>query len=512
MSTSRPPTQPYLRAAAALLENGVTAYQPTLITAAEETLVAALAEVPSSRNVLGAHLEGPFISPERLGAHPAEAKRDPDRALLERLLAATVSGGCSNRRRRTDPVGASWDTRNHHRESRQLRVGRVTAFADGKIEVYLGPTELGAPDDLEAVIVEFIEGARKSLDIAVQELDNPRIAQAILDARWNGIDVNLFLEQDYLRSELQGKPPKRPKPKSGETPEQALHRAQWLDDQTDLAENRRILAALLRSDIQVRGDYNPKIFHQKFVLRDYRDSKAQPTSALLTGSANFTETDTHRNLNHIVVFNNAFVCRQYETEVEQLRRGSFGRGLHGAIPKDYNLGGVPVKVLFAPDHTPELEFMKQMLKVRTNGTIWFAIFTFAGSSGIDDTMLALARGGVTIRGVLDPGQAKQGWAAPKWLQHPNIQLRIPKRKGVLASLRKVHHKLMVIDNRIVIAGSFNYTAPANEYNDENLFVIGSPHEEVEGITVELDPVRDIATHMRAEIERLYALSEPFVPG
>ena len=102
--------------------------------------------------------------------------------------------------------------------------------------------------------------------------------------------------------------------------------------------------------------------------------------------------------------------------------------------------------------------------------------------------------------------------APKWLQHPNIQLRIPKRKGVLASLRKVHHKLMVIDNRIVIAGSFNYTAPANEYNDENLFVIGSPHEEVEGITVELDPVRDIATHMRAEIERLYALSEPFVPG
>jgi hypothetical protein len=46
----------------------------------------------------------------------------------------------------------------------------------------------------------------------------------------------------------------------------------------------------------------------------------------------------------------------------------------------------------------------------------------------------------------------------------------------------------------------------------NLFVIGSPHEEVEGITVEVDPVRDIATHMRAEIERIFALSEPFVPA
>jgi phosphatidylserine/phosphatidylglycerophosphate/cardiolipin synthase-like enzyme len=387
----------------------------------------------------------------------------------------------------------------------------LTAFADGKIEAHLGPTELGAPDDLESVIIEFIEGARRSLDIAVQELDNPRIAQAILDARWRGIDVDLFLEQDYLRSPLQGEPPKLPKPKSGETPEQALFRVQWLDDQTELAENRRILAALLRSDIQVRGDYNPKIFHQKFVLRDYRDGKATPTSALLTGSANFTETDTHRNLNHVVVFNSAYICRQYEDEVEQLRRGSFGRGLHGAIPKVYDLAGVPVKVLFAPDHTPELEFMKQMLKVRTNGTIWFAIFTFAGSSGIDDTMLALARGGVTIRGVLDAGQANQGWAAPKWLEHPNIELRIPKKEGALATIRKVHHKLMVIDNRIVVAGSFNYTAPANEYNDENLFVIGSPHAEVEGITVEVDPVRDFATHMRAEIERIFNLSAQFVP-
>ncbi|KQV67881.1 hypothetical protein ASC64_11845 [Nocardioides sp. Root122] len=384
----------------------------------------------------------------------------------------------------------------------------MTVFASGKIEAFVGPTELGAADDLETVIGEFIAGARSTLAVAVQELDNPVIAQALLDASWRGVKVELFLEQDYLRSPLSGTPPTLPVPRPGETPEDALRRVQWGDDETELAENRRILAALLRSDVQVRGDYNPRIFHQKFVLRDY-EGTATPTSALLSGSANFTVTDCHQNLNHVFVFRNAFVCRQYATEVEQLRRGSFGRGLHGDVPKTYDLAGVPVKVLFAPDHTPELEIMKQMLK----GTeeITFAIFTFAGSSGIDDAMLALARGGMKIRGVLDRGQAAHDWAAPPWLVHENIELFVPRRDGPFAHLRKLHHKLMVIDEQVVVAGSFNYTAPANEYNDENIFVVGSVHDEVEGIEVAHDPGGDIARHMKAEVERIIAHSEPWTP-
>ena len=81
----------YARAGDALLETGVTAYLPTLITSAEDQIVAAMREVPlgpSRPRILGMHLEGPFLSPNRLGTHEASARRDPDPALLERLLDA----------------------------------------------------------------------------------------------------------------------------------------------------------------------------------------------------------------------------------------------------------------------------------------------------------------------------------------------------------------------------------------------------------------------------------------
>ncbi|HEX2426811.1 MAG TPA: N-acetylglucosamine-6-phosphate deacetylase [Gaiellaceae bacterium] len=81
----------YRQAGEALLETGVTAYLPTFITAPEEQLLDALRALPPGGDgprILGAHLEGPFLSALRLGIHPAAARRNPDVDLLERLLGA----------------------------------------------------------------------------------------------------------------------------------------------------------------------------------------------------------------------------------------------------------------------------------------------------------------------------------------------------------------------------------------------------------------------------------------
>jgi N-acetylglucosamine-6-phosphate deacetylase len=82
----------YATAGDALLETGVTAYLPTLITSTEDDLVGALRAVPATSprgpRILGVHLEGPFLSPLRLGTHRPGGRRDPDPALLDRLLDA----------------------------------------------------------------------------------------------------------------------------------------------------------------------------------------------------------------------------------------------------------------------------------------------------------------------------------------------------------------------------------------------------------------------------------------
>jgi phosphatidylserine/phosphatidylglycerophosphate/cardiolipin synthase-like enzyme len=361
----------------------------------------------------------------------------------------------------------------------------------GSVEFYAGPPVLGGPDDLDQVIRAFIAGATKTLLIAVQELDSRAIAEAILAAKVAKVRVQVILEGDYL---VESPPLADPWALTGEN-----------------EGNRVIHAALLRAGVDLISDLNPEIFHQKFMVRD----PGLPTAAVLTGSANFTLTDTGtnppgqppdkagNNLNHIVVLQGQSAAKQYLAEFERLRSGTFGElhERHDPRPAEFRLAHLRIKPLFAPEQGPEMEIMKQMLKAKHR--IDFAMFTFAQSSGIDDTMAWLLKAGIPVRGVLDRGQGVQKWAATEPLKAAGAQLfeNIP-GNGV----RKVHHKLMVIDERVIIVGSFNYTAPAATLNDENIIVLGDLEE--------TDPAAEaaqqkLAAYALGEIDRIIKdLSRP----
>ncbi|MCB9162337.1 MAG: N-acetylglucosamine-6-phosphate deacetylase [Caldilineaceae bacterium] len=75
-------------------QRGTTTLVPTLVTADEATLLeslrtlaAYLPQAPAA-TLPGIHLEGPFLAPEKSGAHDPAALRHPDLALTRRFLAA----------------------------------------------------------------------------------------------------------------------------------------------------------------------------------------------------------------------------------------------------------------------------------------------------------------------------------------------------------------------------------------------------------------------------------------
>ncbi|XOV91130.1 MAG: phospholipase D-like domain-containing protein [Bacteroidota bacterium] len=318
----------------------------------------------------------------------------------------------------------------------------------GNVSLYVGPQQLGASDNLEQVIIDFIDGAQKRLEIAVQEIDNWNIAKAIIRAKQRKVTTTVVLEGDYLISYPGLKDP--------------------YTEGGSLAHNREIFAALSRAGVNVKLDFNTSIFHQKFVIRD-RES-------LLTGSTNFTETGVTKNLNHIMIFKDKEISSIYYREFREIMQGHFGKlnEGHDPTPDDTKVSGVPVRILFAPDHNPEMEIMKQMQKAKSR--VDFAIFTFSQSSGIDDTMVVLEKAGISVRGVFDGKAGNQSWAATRMVHDAGGEAYLASKTnpgGVIpGTLGKLHHKLMVIDEQVVIGGSFNYTGPANALNDENIFIIG----------------------------------------
>jgi phosphatidylserine/phosphatidylglycerophosphate/cardiolipin synthase-like enzyme len=165
-------------------------------------------------------------------------------------------------------------------------------------------------------------------------------------------------------------------------------------------------------------------------------------------------------------FVNRQIAADYTREFEQMFAGCFGRSKRSATPyPEVRLGAAHVEVYFAPEDGVAKHVLKRLAAAKRS--IHFMTFSYTEDK-ISDAMIAKAKAGLQVRGVFESQNAGGTGADFNRLRLGRIDVLEDGNCYIL------HHKVIVIDERTVITGSYNFTSSAEKDNDENLVIVDNP--------------------------------------
>jgi len=124
-----------------------------------------------------------------------------------------------------------------------------------------------------------------------------------------------------------------------------------------------------------------------------------------------------------------------------------------------------VQVFFSP-HGGATEAVVNALDHATN-TVLVQAYSFT-SAPIARALVDAYRRGVKVRVILDKSQRTEKYSEADFLQHQGISTMIDAEHAI------AHNKIMILDDYLVLTGSFNFTKAAEENNAENLLLINDP--------------------------------------
>ncbi len=379
-------------------------------------------------------------------------------------------------------------------------------------------------DNLEQILIDTIGQAKQTIDLAVQELRLPNLAQALVDAQNRGVRVRLILENQYSRpwSEYSFDEVKAFNSYRREAYNEFLKFADINHDGTIVASEWEARDALLKIrkanipwlDDTADGSKGSGLMHHKFMVID--------NQVVVVTSANFTLSDIHGdfsnpdsrgNANNLLKISHGELAGLFGQEFQLMwGDGPGGKpdslfGIHKPSRKIayFVLDNAQIRLKFSPDRKngPWEQSSNGLIGTVLSGaqqSVNMALFVYSDPR-ISTILHHRYQNNVNIRVLLDPQFAyrKYSSALGMWgfVSSADCQLGdgIPWSKplttvGVpsLNSGDKLHHKFAVLDQNMVITGSHNWTNAANYSNDETLLVVQSPV---------------VAAHFQREFERLY---------
>lgn len=123
------------------------------------------------------------------------------------------------------------------------------------------------------------------------------------------------------------------------------------------------------------------------------------------------------------------------------------------------------EVYFSLYDNPQKEIIKNINQAGAFINIAMYIFT---DREIALPLIKARERGVKVRLYLDKDQVDYKYSQSRFLVQEGIKTRISSNNYIM------HHKFTIIDNRLLLTGSYNWSFSANNRNDENLMVIDDP--------------------------------------
>nr|WP_238718283.1 phospholipase D-like domain-containing protein [Petrachloros mirabilis] len=396
-------------------------------------------------------------------------------------------------------------------------------------------------DNLEQIIAEQIQAARRSVDVAVQELRSPLIAQALRDRTQAGLSVRVILENNYSRP-ISSFTPQEIRTLDARQQERYRENLQLIDRNSDgqLSEaeiNEYDALQVIRNagipwlDDTADGSAGSGLMHHKFVTLDGQK--------VLVTSANFTLSDLHGDFSHpesrgnpnaLVILESAPLASHFTHEFNLMwgdgpggqPNSLFGLQKPYRPPQRLTLGDAQIQVQFSPTSRtqPWIESVNGLIGQtlqQAQHTVELALFVFS-EQPLSNILKAQHQQGVQIRALIDAQFAFRYYSEAldmlgvalsrtrpetgepcefdpnnrPWSQ-PLSSVGVPQLpRGDL-----LHHKYGVVDGITVITGSQNWSEAANLRNDETLLILSDP---------------TVAAHFHREFEHLYAKSRLGLPA
>jgi phosphatidylserine/phosphatidylglycerophosphate/cardiolipin synthase-like enzyme len=300
-------------------------------------------------------------------------------------------------------------------------------------EVYFtDPLNINDPGNWQASVagrlIEKINAAQTSIHIASFEFDLTPVADALIAARQRGVDVRWVTDDEH-----------------------------GLEADEDPGHGQ--FAMLQDSGIEVRSDERSALMHNKFWIFDRQ--------TVWTGSTNITESGVFKQNNNALVIHSPQLAEIYEAEFDEMWNGQFGPRSPSQLDTQAAVvnGSNMVVVFTSEDSALEDAILPVVLGAQSS--IRFLAFSFTDYP-LAQAMIDRAAAGVSAAGVYEKFGSETDAAEMDTLLCGGVPVRQDGNSGFM------HNKLIIIDDRIVITGSLNFSTNAEDNNDENVIIIDNP--------------------------------------